>query len=236
MGNPLDGTAGTAPAAGTVWTRKAITDQNGVSATFPKNFVSATDGSLERPWFRGVWDKLYQYYTVIGCEYEVTIMNPNTFENHGMVAWTLETDGVNSSVVTRPTMDLFELMGQKNIRYEPCWATNSEGHSNMTVIQGKYKPGQAKRSITNDGDVKTWTAVASTPTFREYLQLLFYQHPFTQQQATGAISTKLNVQVRLKYIVQFKDLNENAGMPNSETGNSTILTLPTDALPIYNQA
>ena len=46
--------------------------------TYPRQFTAATTQATEKPAWRDFWGSLYDYYTVLGCEYEITIHNPNT--------------------------------------------------------------------------------------------------------------------------------------------------------------
>ena len=236
IGNVLNADA-TAPAAGTFWTKKLMYQHSATDAggSFPKNWASNTAGTTEIPWWRQYWATMYSYYTVLGCEYELTITNPGSSQRHCLVAHTIETDGTTGALTTRTNLPLKDLYGQKNIQFDKICATTTISTPEFLVIKGTYKPGSAKRNIQNDGDVKTWTQTGATPTFRELLQVMFYQHPLGTGGASSTIVIGCNIQVRLKWIVQFKDLTENYSMPSNITGSSSIQTMPTDALPKYNQ-
>ena len=70
-----------------------------------------------------------------------------------------------------------EALAFKNIKWYTVWNQNQANNvkDNITVIKGTYKPGQAKRNIVNDGDVKTWTATSTTlPNLKEILTLNFW--------------------------------------------------------------
>ena len=107
-----------------------------------------------------------------------------------------------------------------------------------SIIRGTYKPGQIKRNIVNDGDVKTWTKTdGSTPNLNEVLTLNFFTDPLynaryqdvwenaadDEPTATGAaIPGVVNMEIKLKYIVQFKDLKLQARYPNTLTSGQDI--------------
>ena len=108
------------------------------------------------------------------------------------------------------------------------------------IIRGSYKPGQAKRNIVNDGDVKTWTAVGPTlPNLKEILTLNFFADPFnngcqTPEYSTsdvtssgGSVYGTVMMEINLKYIVQYKDLKQLARYPNVSSGTTTTQIIST---------
>ena len=126
-----------------------------------------------------------------------------------------------------------EVRSYKNIKWYPVKG------GGKTVIRGTYKPGQAKRNIVNDGDVKTWTATSTTlPNLKEILTLNFWQDPFFNATAYTNYGNAANdspadqgvtlegtcdIEINLKYIVQFKDLKQQARYPNTITPNQDLI-------------
>lgn len=194
----------------------------------PSTGTSAT----ERPQWRDYWAQIYQYYTVLGCEYEIIHVNP--IGNHDTINGTpgnrvyggdiicaeqIDTysDTAAATGNVMPLTTLHEVMNYKNIKWHKIEANSGANNfGNTLIVKGRYTPGQEKRNIVNDGDVKTWTAVGSQPNLKEFLTLNYWPHPLSAGTAFGA-----NMQIRLKYIVQFKDLVAQARYPNSlnTTGN-----------------
>ena len=117
-----------------------------------------------------------------------------------------------------PVTNIAEIMAFKNVKeHKVPHATQSKGEG-YTVIRGTYKPGQAKRNIVNDGDVKTWTATGTAlPNLKELLTLNFCKHPLAYADTYNA-----NMQISLKYIVQYKDLKQQARYPNTVTTDQDI--------------
>ena len=194
---------------------------------------TAGTGTTERAQWRDYWAQLYQYYTVIGCEYEVIMVNP--IGNHdtlnanaalrvygGDIICAEQIDTYSDTAAATgnvmPLTTLVEVMNYKNIKWHKIEA-NGVGNNfgNTTIIKGRYTPGSTKRNIVNDGDVKTWTAVTQQPTLKEFLTLNFWPHPLSSGTAFG-----LNIQVRLKYIVQWKDLVAQARYPNSLNATGVV--------------
>lgn len=222
--------------------------------------------ATERPAWRDYWSQLYDWYTVIGCEYEIILKNPQqmftgqvgllpNFNNAGTAVLTSQGHGqytgptpFNTDAVCAVQMDTYsdtatstgnvlpltqyaEMRAFKNIKWYPIKGGET------TVIKGTYKPGQAKRNIVNDGDVKTWTKTdGSVPNLKEILTLNFFMDPFYNcrvpdtYDTTGTITTTggfnkacVNMEVNLKYIVQYKDLKVQGRYPNTVITDQPIV-------------
>lgn len=81
----LDVTTETEPAVGAVHSvggfYGSISDDAKRGPTgvyYPYTFNQTATEATERPAWRDYWAALYDYYTVLGCEYEITVQNPNT--------------------------------------------------------------------------------------------------------------------------------------------------------------
>lgn len=256
------------PAAGGAWTNKGlgttIIDARGLransGANFPAAFTAGQTEATERPAWRDYWASFYDFYTVLGCEYEIIITNPAqhwtsqtitgsdagkmpivTGVTTGAATQNLSTNAYTPSVQVpcklsanavcavqfdtysdtatstgnvMPLTQYEEIRTYKNIR----WYRINDNNG-TEIIRGQYKPGQAKRNIINDGDVKTWTATGTTlPNLKEILTLNFFQDPMN----TTTLTTGVNMEINLKYIVQFKDLKQQARYPNTITSNQDI--------------
>lgn len=236
---------------------------NSAFCAYPEEFTDNTTQATERPSWREYWSKLYDYYTVLGCEYEIILHNPMvlyTTEQQNMAQFNasnvLTANGIghpngysrlNTDIVCAVQYDTYsdtatstgnvmpltrysEVRTYKNIKWYPV-----QGGS-KTVIRGTYRPGQAKRNIVNDGDVKTWTATSTTlPNLKEILTLNFWNDPFYVGQGPATFGTSAgptasgtgrggcaNMEINLKYIVQFKDLKQQARYPNTITTDQDI--------------
>lgn len=260
---------------------RSIDQQGRATSTQGSNFpVALPDASTtlnERPQWRDFWCKLYDYYTVLGTEWEVILFNPvrqkniqmlkvpgktistkvfpgvlvpvdNGFYNTDCVCavqYDSYSDTATSTGNVMPITQYEEVRGFKNIQ----WYSVPGGQK--AIIRGQYKPGQIKRNITNDGDVKTWTPtrdigganpVSQIPNLKEFLTLNFWTDPFfnartndtwdndasvVDPDATGSsVKGHINMEIKLKYIVQFKDLKQQARYPNTATTDQDInLTL-----------
>lgn len=232
-------------------------------------FTNAGTDTTEKPAWRDFWGTLYEYYTVLGCEYEIICYNPLQVEairmnnipsktinaiaypavqikqgagyyNTDCVVATQYDTYSSTAGTTGNVMPLTyyeEVRAFKNIQWTPVPG------GKKAVIKGTYKPGQASRNISNDGDVKTWTKTSegAPTTLQEILTLNFWTDPFfnarrpdtyyttsnephdgTNPTTASAMPGVVEMEVKLKYIVQFKDLKQQARYPNSITTNQDL--------------
>lgn len=261
----MDVTTNALPAVGTPPTTKGFynrpfnNDARVVADTdiiYPEDTGVGTDGD-ERPQWRDFYCQLYEYYTVLGCEYEIILYNPVSqpmTKFFGLAARSTPAPAApavtvpimcgwyNTDIVVATQFDTYtdaagytgnhmplsnyaDMRYYKNIQWTPV-----KGGS-KAVIRGTYKPGQAKRNILNDGDAKTWTKIADAqPNFKEILTLNFFNDPFFNAQYIDAFGDATNynitasgtdmkgccnMEINLKYIVQFKDLKVQARYPTT---------------------
>ena len=236
---------------------------------YPVEFGVSATTAVERPAWRDYWGALYDFYTVLGCEYEIILYNPIQVRNirlgtaaqhtvntlvYPAIQFPIDCGFFNSDCVVATQFDTYsstatttgnvmpqtyyqEARAFKELRWTPVKG------GQKAVIRGTYKPGQAKRNIINDGDVKTWTATGQAPTtLQEILTLNFwtdpffsarlpdpYENPNSLEPATlsagpaytgnlGAVmGGTVEMEINLKYIVQYKDLKQQGRYPNSIT-------------------
>lgn len=224
-------TTGTNPGAGSAFGAKGLfgakaTNNGGRSfIDYPASFTSASTDPTERPSWRDYWFAIYEYYTVMKCHYEIIIENPmqlGNMPNNGILIATQfdsYSDTASSAGNVMPATTLVESMAFKGLRWEKLDSQNlneqQRTDGNRTVISGTWMPGMTKRNIVNDGDVKTWTKTDGTiPNLKELLTVNFWRHPFANANSAAAAITCANIQINLKYVVQFKDLKLQARYPN----------------------
>jgi hypothetical protein len=220
---------GTAPASGAVFGAKGRygvpMDVNGTRAGigYPTT-MDTTGNASEKPAWRDYWAAFYDFYTVIGCEYKIIVNNPIEAKGGGAVIGVQmdsfsDTAGGGSGNVM-PIANYCDTIAFKGMRWYKVECLNDAFKGNSTqVIFGKYKPGSIKRNIVNDGDVKTWTATGATlPNLKEILTINVWKDPM----GTLNANTGLNMEVQLKYIVQYKDLKLQARYPNDKVVDQDI--------------
>ena len=177
--------------------------------TFPSTLDSGPATTEKASWWE-YWRKFYEYYTVLGCEYEIFIDNPN--ETRGtdvVVGWDFNaySDTATASGNKTPQNQTLAVMKQyKGIQWrtvEQC--SNQINQKRQIMIKGTYKPGQTRRNIVNDGDVKTWAktnngGTPDSPTLKEFLTLYFYRHELAWLKDTTK-TLGVNMQIILKSIL-----------------------------------
>lgn len=221
------------------WTKKALDAQYTYTAGNPPTITGVYDefpyqpSSNYYPWYRDTYSKWYKYWTILGCEYEITLMAPRGSGRGVTVAHMIETSGQSGSRTLPDTVDLYNIQAQKGINYTNVQPYNVPG-GYKTIIKGTYKPGTAKRDVKNDGDVKLWTETNTTPSYVESLKLYFYRDPLSSNESNqnaGTRQTHCQVQIRLKYIVQWKDLQQAAYYPiTGYTPTTAAVTFPEQAI------
>lgn len=203
---------------------------NNINISFPES-ISTGANAAERPAWRDYWAALYDYYTVLGCEYKITMYNPSSAKGQGVIVGTTfdtYSDTATTTGNVMPPSYLSEVMAYKNMKWQILESNSPEYENSYGSVTGRYKPGQAKRNIVNDGDVKTWTLTGATqPNLKEDLVINFWRSPMSFYDGNGTTNTMtnptcLNMQLEIKYIVQFKDLKQQARYPNRLTTNQDI--------------
>lgn len=235
---------GDVPVSATNYSRPISPEGKGARNTFPESINNGT--AVETPYWRNYWAQLYEYYTVLGCEYKITTGCVNTSSGFAAIlghthdSWS---DTATESGNITPTTNLSEAMSFKGMQFDVLRGARAENEGQqMTVIQRRYIPGQAKRNIVNDGDVKTWTKTAFNgtspenyvPTLKETLNLYFWRAPLANIVSSNTEVTACNTQVELKWIVQFKDLRNLPRYPSTIGGTSVITNITNNRTDIGN--
>lgn len=227
------------------WTKGAhnVPFDNAVSrvssaTVFPQTTPAVASVTDRASWFT-YWARIYEYYTVTKCDYEIKIHNPSSTNTNAMLLgmdFNTHTDVAGASGNKTPqNAALIDMMAFKGIKWMNLTESNAiSPNGSLTIIKGSYRPGQARRNIVNDGDVKTWNlindpATPSSPTLKELLTLYFYRAPMNY--VLGTTIAGVNVQYTLKYTVQFKDLRAQARYP-CVAGTDIVQTIDTDTVQV----
>ena len=217
---------------GTVYTNRAwaystSTDQGTSAITgnrFPVNFGDSTSEKVaNRDWY----SKLYDFYHVKKCHWELIIENP--FFNN-MQDWILlygvEVTGATGGTTFPTGASLYEMLRWPGIQSKliPAGAINN-GDRAIYKIGGTYEQGTALRSIVNDADYQRWTATGSTPQYNEVLKFWICRAPFSKYYGDyGGV----NFHLSLTYETAWKDLKTAAYYPVG--GTNISLSYPLDTL------
>lgn len=222
----VEQTAGAAVATGVSITQAPDGDSNFATlGSFP-----LTTTTNHKPQWLAYWEKIYEAYHVMETHYEITVMPARSEARTSvLVLWEEDQYGSSSTGNIMPSSTLDEMAEWVGTKQMIIRGTADDNAMNFGKIKSTWKPGRANRNTTNDGDVKTWntTGAVPNPAYVESLHLRFFRGPLSSQNPASVIGC--NVQVKISYIVQFKDLKQQFRYPL--TGDSTVtLTLPTDVL------
>lgn len=196
---------------------------NESGAVFPVTLTSGAKTN-ERAQWRDWWALQYEYYTVLGMKYKFIVHNTGNARG-GDIEVCINDDTYSATVGTTgnitPATKYIEMKAFKNQRWYFVEAASSESNTeiNQVVISGIFKPGQGRRNIQNDGDVKTWTPVDTIPNLNEILNVNLFKAGLNY---TTPVKTCGNISIELDYIVQFKDLKERLRYPHTLAGTDPI--------------
>ena len=183
--------------------------------TFPRTLATGAN-TTEQPFWAGYWRSLYEYYTVLGMEYEITLVNVQTSGGNSAALVAVDFDSYSDTAgstgnITPDNATLAEFLSFRHVQWHRVEGQLTERPNNNSItIRGTVKPGQTRRNISNDGDVKTWTACGTTigsaiPNLKEIMNIRFFRDPLSSTQLMGSTPTigsqpQINCQVKLKYL------------------------------------
>lgn len=226
-----DPTAGAALAAG-IYRVKPGSGNNFSNPLLNYPTAGATGAGVitEGPQWRNYWEKIYNKYHVLGCEYELTFKNPfQGIDEDVVIMFGKEAiSSANGGRVFPTNQPAHFYEYYPGLQWRICKsADEGKTDTTYTTIKGHYIPGSVKTNVQNDEDIKTWTDVGSVPTLQERMFIGIAQAGFNKSSTVRA----LNVRMKMKLIVQYKDINVNILYPNP--GQTTFTTtFPTDILKI----
>lgn len=194
---------------------------------FPADLGSITNENCH--WQR-YFLKMYQAYTVLNCDWEITFHNPRNRVNADMIVGMVEEAyGTSSGNVAPNNAFLVQAEAWPGVRWTTIHSqTDGAEDKSWKKMQGSYWPGKANKNVRNDEDVKTWTTYTdptapSPPSLTEQLHFMVWKAPFNDEFLYQA----MNIRVHLRFTVQLRDLNQAYRYPAS--GITAIAqTVPAD--------
>lgn len=194
---------------------------NNLLSNFP-SAVTSGGPTTETPYMRAFWQKLYQYYTVMGAKWKLTT---SSLENTNSEMALLHTYHGTTTPTPAPydQMRYYKKMNEQILHCQK-YADFNSSRGQYTYTSGTYKPGDFKREIIDDTKANTWTAFGSAPTYTEYLSLFFFPAPLSQKQAVNATSgaSARNCRLDIQFLVQMKDLVTAFKYPATGTTNVAL--------------
>lgn len=184
-------------------------------------------GSSEKPQWREWYNKMYDYYHVLGVEYEVTIQNAQRLPFADIaVGIAFESSSATNTTSSIPNGNIIDMRMWPGIEWKVA-PGGLDGTSNeqFVTFKGYHKTGNVHRSIENDEDVKTWTKTdGSTPSLTEFMKIYIGMGDFNSK--WEATLWAANVRVKLRLICQYKQLKQVFRYPSNQA--AVTLSAPGD--------
>lgn len=181
--------------------------------------------TAERPAWLLYFERMYRYYTVLGVEWKLTFVNHQRNLNGDLLIGygTESTSATNTGDVFPKDAPIGLMQHWPQLKWKILPA-HADGTTSMTSIGGYHKTGDAKRLVANDADVNTWTVMSQVPTYDESMVVWVAKGPFNDVAET--IPPVCGVKLELRYVAQFKDLQNAYMYPATQT--SIVQTAPDD--------
>lgn len=180
-------------------------------------FLTGGNNKERGGWF-DYYSNNYKYYTVLGCEYEVTVTNISQTPGADVMVGCVPTSRVKPPVQTTVNSVThyatpFDAIAWKGVEWHMVNSDKGKnGINNILTIKGTYRRGDNKQlEIMNDDKREIWNPLGMLPQVPEDLSLIFMKAPGAY--APDAARPTVNVLLRMKYIVQFKELIEAMEYP-----------------------
>lgn len=183
--------------------------------------------TTDAPYMREYWENFYKYYTVLGCEWELTATNITQEAGADLMIGYLYTSRVKPPVnfvqsgQTTQFVTPRDALHWKGIKWH---TVNSDkglnGINNILTIKDTYRRGDMKSNleIMNDDKREIWNPIQQLPQVPEDLTVIVMRSPsaYATDRAADVAGISgvrralptVNFLLRLKYIVQFKELQE----------------------------
>lgn len=227
-------TIATQPTGGAAIVQGLYNTMAGGATTWPNPLVpyptTPVVGTVttETPQWRAFYAKLYQFYSVLKTEWEVTFHNPRNGVNADvLIAHAEEAHKAGETTGNIVPTGQYSYIAENwpGLKWHVLHSQGDQGEDmNWLQVKGTYYPNQAKKNVRNDEDVKTWTAMGAQPSLEERIHFKVWKAAFNDQGPQA-----INVRVHLRIIAQLRDLETQARYPQSG-GTAIALDIPVDVL------
>lgn len=216
-------------------TALAELDPGSLRSTYPQptGGTNATS-TAEKLWYRDWFGAFYKSYSVIGCEVSLTVQNVGRLPGDNISIGWLEFSDDTKPPTTRDGTNGF------TVHYFDAWKNTKRivlKNNERRTITHMHSPGdehhhalELQKIDTTNNVVQsdTWTQVTKSPNHKEYIEFYFFVDPVIGlKNFTG----HANIELNLKYKVQFRDLVKNLEYPTG--ANASAYYFPTTS--IYSQ-
>lgn len=158
--------------------------------------IDATTASVQTPAWREYFATLYEFYSVIGCKWNIRVINSGATTDDTINLWW----GYYGKKRPNPA-DRTQLYHMKGIKGPLIVPPRIAGMGDRSC-SGRYKRGDHKREVQEDSETQLWSAMGANPTLIENLVLFFT----SDVREAADTDNDITFEIIIDYIVQFKDL------------------------------
>lgn len=158
--------------------------------------IDATTASIQTPAWREYFATLYEFYSVIGCKWNIRVINSGATTDDTVNLWW----GYYGKKRPNPA-DRTQLYHMKGIKGPLIVPPRIAGMGDRSC-SGRYKRGDHKREVQEDSETQLWSAMGANPTLIENLVLYFT----SDVREAADTDNDITFEIIIDYIVQFKDL------------------------------
>jgi hypothetical protein len=163
------------------------------------------------------YEKVYENYTTLGCDYSVDIdFISNGGESSGVVFWQRDTTTQNSSNtdICPKDVNLNYMRSFPQIKSRTFLPSNHSGigdFNHKESIKGSWAPNQSHKDTRNSEDIKTWCPVkAPPPNLHREKDVFFFYGDWQSDKYTKQC---FNLRIFMEWTVQFRDLKNYLRYP-----------------------
>lgn len=211
--------------AAITWRLNSITDCI-TGATYTEDPVKAADtidGTPNRPMMFDFWSAIYQYWSVVGSKYTITVYDTDRTNVSQSSIWLYHHGqqsppffNASSGKVPDYIRQLHPNMRMKILNGEPSASGHPDVNTGVTFT-GVYAPGPkyVHNSVVEDELNKRWHKTTETPPLHEKASLFLQRSDLQDTIALKAMSWRIRIQIN--YLVQWKDIRTKYKYPSDTT-------------------
>ena len=165
-----------------------------------------------QPLIRDAWASLYDYYTVLACDYEIHLYNGGTDTSTYTAVGTASQRLNCVNVALMPTVNISDystainVVPQSEMKNVQMKFMCPEDH---IVFKGTLTPGDFILDAKDADSDNTWTAVGSNPNIPRFIgYTLIHAHSSAITGQNKQFAAAVTVFVKLDYTVQFTNFNQ----------------------------
>lgn len=184
----------------------------------PAVTADSADASVNVPIMRNYWIQLYQYWTVIRCEYKVRFWTEDRghqeleiFEyKHGLqTPPVVNGSGTTGGLLWRKYRMMHPRMRFKSMQLRPTAMTEKDPFERAIVFTGDWNYNESYNHVAEDELAQTWHKETEVPPQREQVTFLVQR----SERSPFANNVTVKYDVEVVYHVQWKDLKARMEYP-----------------------